>query len=400
MKDSWKEITINQVGDIITGNTPSTKNTSLWDGDIPFYTPGDIKEGNYCNYTERTISRKALSLGRSISIDSIMVTCIGSTIGKIALNPKSGLTNQQINSVVPNSMYDNLFMYYCISNQSSKIKDIAPQTAVPIINKTDFGNQLIIVPPLPQQKKIAHILSTCDEVIEKTEAAIAKYEALKKGLMHDLFTRGIDVSTGQLRPSYQDAPELYKESELSMIPREWEGKKLHEEITVSSGEGLSQLKMMPGTFRVYGGNGVNGSHNNYLFEEQKLIIGRVGEHCGNVHITDPFSWITDNALIVKPVNTAFDKVFWWYYLQSKNLNQFAFSAAQPVITGGILYDIPIVKIPFKEEVLIKNILVAKDEKLHTEQSTLSKYQQLKSGLMQDLLTGAVEVGVGYEEMVN
>ena len=59
-------------------------------------------------------------------------------------------------------------------------------------------------------------------MIEKTEAAIAKYQALKQGMMHDLFTRGIDVKTGKLRPSYQDAPELYQESDLGMIPKDWE----------------------------------------------------------------------------------------------------------------------------------------------------------------------------------
>ncbi len=77
-------------------------------------------------------------------------------------------------------------------------------------------------PPLPHQRKIARILTTVDNIIEKTESAIEKYNAIKQGMMHDLFTRGIDIKTGKLRSSYEDAPELYKETELGMIPKEWD----------------------------------------------------------------------------------------------------------------------------------------------------------------------------------
>lgn len=78
--------------------------------------------------------------------------------------------------------------------------------------------------PLPvpyEQHKIAKILTTVDNLIEKTQALIDKYQAIKQGMMHDLFTRGVDEH-GQLRPSYEDAPHLYKDSALGWIPREWE----------------------------------------------------------------------------------------------------------------------------------------------------------------------------------
>ena len=70
------------------------------------------------------------------------------------------------------------------------------------------------------QRKIARILTTLDNVITQTEALIAKYQAIKQGLMHDLFTRGVDA-TGKLRPPQSEAPELYKQSELGWIPKEW-----------------------------------------------------------------------------------------------------------------------------------------------------------------------------------
>ena len=77
------------------------------------------------------------------------------------------------------------------------------------------------LPSLLEQRKIARILTTLDNLIEKTEALIAKYQAIKQGMMHDLFTRGVDAH-GHLRPPQAEAPDLYKQSELGWIPKEWE----------------------------------------------------------------------------------------------------------------------------------------------------------------------------------
>ena len=93
----------------------------------------------------------------------------------------------------------------------------------------DIEDTCIYAPTsLAEQRKIAGILSTVDTVIEKTEATIAKYQATKAGMMQDLFTRGIDPSTGKLRPRQEEAPELYKQSELGWVPKEWEAKPLGE----------------------------------------------------------------------------------------------------------------------------------------------------------------------------
>jgi type I restriction enzyme S subunit len=93
----------------------------------------------------------------------------------------------------------------------------------------DYLNHRIDVPPLSQQRRIAEILSTVDEAIEQTEALIAKYQQVKAGLMHDLFTRGLSPEasakgdvTWTLRPTRAQAPHLYKESPLGWIPKEWE----------------------------------------------------------------------------------------------------------------------------------------------------------------------------------
>lgn len=84
-----------------------------------------------------------------------------------------------------------------------------------------LSNLPVSLPPLPKQKKVAIILTGIDTAIEKTEALIAKYQQIKAGLMHDLFTRGV-LPNGQLRPPREQAPELYQETAIGWIPKEWE----------------------------------------------------------------------------------------------------------------------------------------------------------------------------------
>jgi restriction endonuclease S subunit len=89
----------------------------------------------------------------------------------------------------------------------------------------DFERVRVRIPSPPAQRKIARILTTLDNLIENTEALIAKYQAIKQGMMHDLFSRGIDAH-GHLRPSLSEAPALYRQSELGWIPKNWEARRL------------------------------------------------------------------------------------------------------------------------------------------------------------------------------
>lgn len=89
------------------------------------------------------------------------------------------------------------------------------------MNTTLVGSLEVFLPDEVAQEKIAEVLVTIDEAIEKTEDLIAKYEQIKQGMMHDLFTRGVDQND-KLRPSYEDAPELYQETEVGIIPKDWD----------------------------------------------------------------------------------------------------------------------------------------------------------------------------------
>jgi type I restriction enzyme S subunit len=122
------------------------------------------------------------------------------------------------------SEYCQDYIFYSLVNKNI-VRFIAGGTRSKL-NKSELIKIPIYCPiNLSEQQKIAKILSTTDNVIEKTHTAITKYKAIKQGMLNDLFTRGIDIKTGKLRPKYEDAPELYKASELGWIPHAWrEGK--------------------------------------------------------------------------------------------------------------------------------------------------------------------------------
>lgn len=130
-------------------------------------------------------------------------------------------------------------------------------------------------------------------------------------------------------------------------------------LKVSSGKGLTAKQMSGAGYPVYGGNGVTGFHSEYLEEDSRLIIGRVGIRCGVTHITKAKSWITDNALIVTPKANVFDLVFMKLKLGYEDLNKLSNSTAQPVISGNKIYSYQISLPPLPEQ----RAIVAKIEQL-------------------------------------
>lgn len=118
----------------------------------------------------------------------------------------------------------------------------------------------------------------------------------------------------------------------------WSMVRLDELLKLSSGEFLSAAMKLEGPYPVYGGNGINGYHNAYLFEEPTIVIGRVGAYCGAVHITEPKSWITDNGLYVKLVLKPTDLKYLALMLEGLHLNQYAKVGGQPSISQSIVLE--------------------------------------------------------------
>ena len=123
----------------------------------------------------------------------------------------------------------------------------------------------------------------------------------------------------------------------------WENTTFSEEFIIKSGDFLSAQNMnLNGCYDVYGGNGINGKHDSYNYTGENIIIGRVGEKCGNVHYVNNDIWVTDNAFVLIDTEHSFDKRFLYYLLTELNLRQYATKSTHPVISGKSLKDVKII----------------------------------------------------------
>jgi len=188
----WEVVRLYEIGEIVTGSTPSTKNRAYYDGKYMFVTPFDMSDSKYVKKTATTLSEEGIRISRCLPPGAVMITCIAS-IGKTGMAAEECCTNQQINSIICGKNIDSHFVYYMMQTKINELKALAGQTAVPIVKKSLFSDIFVFIPSLHEQKKIAEILTSVDEQIEKENANKEKLEILKKGLMQVLLTGKVRV---------------------------------------------------------------------------------------------------------------------------------------------------------------------------------------------------------------
>ncbi|MBD3280575.1 restriction endonuclease subunit S [Candidatus Dojkabacteria bacterium] len=218
----FKKIKISDLGKVITGRTPPTKNEDYYGNKYPFITPTDLKKSKRYIETERYLSELGFKHQEKVLLppDSTCLVCIGATIGKICLTKEQSFTNQQINSIIPNTeKYDAKFIYYLLSTKGEEIKKIAGGAATPIVNKSSFSNFEIEIPNLDDQNSIASILSAFDDLIENNTRRIEILEEMARLIYREWFVH--------FRfPGHEDVKMV--DSELGKIPEGWEVRKLEE----------------------------------------------------------------------------------------------------------------------------------------------------------------------------
>jgi type I restriction enzyme S subunit len=199
--EGWIIINVGEVGKVVTGTTPRTSVPEYYGGAYMFTSPGDIGEEMYVKKAEKYISEKGLKVSRPLPRDTVLVVCIGATIGKTALtSAEQSTTNQQINAIIPNEKVFAHYLYYAISHRAPYLPSLAGRAAVPIVNKSNFANFPIPLPPLTIQQKIASILSTVDKKIEAEENKKKALDELFKSLLRNLMT-------GKIRVNHMEMPQ-------------------------------------------------------------------------------------------------------------------------------------------------------------------------------------------------
>ena len=159
LPQGWTIVGLHSVAEIITGSTPSKLNAEYYNGDVPFYKPNDLDQGRHVRCASEYLSQQGKSISRSIPCNSIAVCCIGS-IGKCGFIEKEGVTNQQINTIMPNDAIFPLYMYYFCNSSTfiDELKSLSSAVTISIVNKSKLSTIQIPLPPIAEQKRIISVI--------------------------------------------------------------------------------------------------------------------------------------------------------------------------------------------------------------------------------------------------
>ena len=234
-------------------------------------------------------------------------------------------------------------------------------------------------PTLSEQRAIASVLGAVQEAKFARQKEIALERERKAALMDYLFSHGT-----------KDEPR--KQTEIGEIPESWEPTRLGDLVKLKSG--LSRPRDMERettpdlNVPVYGGNGVLGYTSRKFSDQRLLVIGRVGEYCGCVHIADAPNWVTDNALYSeKWFNSETFLDFLAEQLNHLNLNQFQRKSGQPLLTQSIIHELKIPLPSLSDQQEIAAIFQACDEKIASLEQETARLDELFHAMLEELMTG-------------
>ena len=246
LPQDWTIQTLGSLGKVVTGKTPSTKIADYFGGYIPFVTPSDMDDRRVISHTNRylTVQGAASVSSSRIPAGTVMVSCIGSDMGKTAIAGSDAVTNQQINSIIVREDISNVYVYYNLSTRQPEIQHLGSGgSAVPILNKGHFCKLHIALPPLKEQQAIACILGALDDKIELNRRMNKTLEETAQTIFKSWFVDFDPVrAKAAIRREHPDwsneqvsraafpnlkpeiaalFPDTFDDSEMGEIPRGW-----------------------------------------------------------------------------------------------------------------------------------------------------------------------------------
>ena len=385
----------------------------------------DVTKHNYkyLRITEQYLSEFGQS--KSVTVrkgDLIMSIC--ATVGKPIIVDMTACIHDGFVQLYDLDGVDTEYLFYQLQFNESKFERSGqPGTQVNLNTNIVENKQIWLPDNLDEQLKIAKIISIIDRAIAKTEALIEKYQQIKAGLMHDLFTRGIGTD-GKLRSPCEEAPELYQESAIGWIPKEWEAIRV-KDILEDSGSHLqtgpfgSQLHAREYTFEgvpfVMPQNINNGkideneiarimetraqSLHRHRLKIGDIIIARRGELSRAASISSiEQGWVCGSGCFVLRLRgNNLDSRFFSYMYRNEIVQRqvvgLAVGSTMPSLNNEIMGKLVFPYMSKTEQSAMADKVDLVEVKITMLNSELVKLLKQKSGLMHDLLTGKVSVNV-------
>ena len=395
----WREVRIGDIGDVVTGKTPSSKNPEYFGDEIPFVTPTDYKNYHKNIYSsERYLSQagKEVLGNKLLPINSVIVTCIGSDMGKVAINKVECITNQQINSIIlKRDLADSDFIYYTLISMQEYLKMLARGgTTMPIVNKSTFEEIKLLLPPFPEQKAIAATLSALDDMIELNNQINKTLEEMAQAIFKSWFVDFEPFKNGE-----------FEESELGLIPKGWRVGVLGDIIDIFDSKRVPlsnrQRSVMEKKYPYYGAATLMDYVDNYIFDGVYVLLGEDGTVMDEKgypilqYVWGKF-WVNNHAHVLKGKGVFSDE-YLYILLKNTNVASIVTGAVQLKINQNNLTGLKIMIPP--EDVVKQYNDVVKDifACFRSNADEIKILISLRDTLLPKLMTGEIRVPV--EEVV-
>ena len=338
---TWQIVKLGECIDILSGFAFESEKFST-DKGIKLIRIRDVVRGYSDTYYDGSFDKKYL-----IKKDDILIGMDGE-FNRARWASEDALLNQRVCKIsAKDSVLNNDFLYHLLPKELKRIESITPFVTVKHLSVKTINEIQIKLPPLKEQQRIAAILDKAELVKRKRELAIEKLGLLAKNIFFAMFGN----------------PNINNKN-LKM-------QNLGEVLKVKSGNFLPANAMQSdGKHAVYGGNGINGYHDLYMFEDKKIVIGRVGAYCGCVHVTQPKSWVTDNALYIEEFSNELNFEYLAFALDIANLNKVSSQSGQPLISGARIYRVNILVPPLEDQaIFIKKLKQIDSHEIKNQKSS-------------------------------
>lgn len=396
----WKVKMLNDITDVRDGTHDSPK---YLDNGIPFITSKNLKEYGIdfsdINYISNE-DHKKFSQRSNVNNGDILFGMIG-TIGNPVVVKKEfefsiknvALIKFNNDNVINNIFLLNILKSSLVKKQFEKLSNGGVQKFIAL---GMIKNLLIPLPSIDEQEKIADILSTVDSQIDDNDKLIEKTKELKKGLMQRLLTKGIGHTE-------------FKKTEVGEIPVEWDVKKFSDISKINQGLQIAiedrykeksnnrlpyiTIQYINDKFNEDNQYYIEDANDSVVCREEDILMTRTGNT--GVVVTNEYGVFHNNFFKVDFNREILNKDFLVYYLRTKQIQKLIMSYAGtttiPDLKHKDFYRIPIVIPPLVEQNKISNILLSVDKQIDEYENKKIKLEELKKGLMQQLLMGKIRV---------
>jgi len=391
----WEVISLRDVSEINMGQSPPSEDCNEREEGLPFY------QGNAEFGSKYPSPKKWCEKPKKIADEGDILISVRAPVGEINIAPHKCCIGRGLAAITAKSIHSQ-FLYHLLFLRRKYLQKISQGSTFEAINSKELSDLLIFLPAVTEQKKIAEILTTLDEAIEKTYQIIERTKEAKKGLMQRLFTRGI-------------GHKKFKKTEIGETPVEWEVRRFGDLCNGQPeyGANVSSIdkdKSLPRYIRITDitedGKLLEATWQSikrefaqpYILEEGDFLFARSGATVGKTYLyrnKDGECAFAGYMIRFKPNPKQLLPEFLFQYTHSNFYYNWVKgilrAGAQPNINAQEYFNMPLPKPPINEQKQIAEILSSVDEELEKESNHKEHLELLKKGLMQVLLTGKIRV---------